>query len=101
MPSSGTERRVGRGRVSFVPALVVAAGAGAFVAFSHGRKGGWSVTRRVRPAVLRQRIVTRLERECASMVAHQDREVQVSPEWLRGYLVGLRVARTIVRESGD
>ncbi len=59
------------------------------------------MTRRVRPAVLRQRIMVRLEREHASMASHQDGEVQVSPEWLRGYLVGLRVARTIVREGGD
>lgn len=59
------------------------------------------MTRRVRPAVLRQRIVALLEREHASVAAHQDGEVQMSPEWLRGYLVGLRVARTIVREGGD
>jgi hypothetical protein len=45
--------------------------------------------------------MARLEREHAAMASHQDGEVQVSPEWLRGYLVGLRVARTIVREGGD
>lgn len=101
MPSSGAETRVGRGRVSFAPALVAAADAGAFVAFPHNGKGGWSVTRRVRPAVLRQRIVALLDREQAATAADQDGEVQVSPEWRRGYLVGLRVARTIVREGGD
>ncbi|WP_460404139.1 hypothetical protein [Actinophytocola sediminis] len=56
------------------------------------------MSRRVRPAVLRQRIVARLDREYAQV----DGQVEslAVPTWWRGYLAGLRAARAIVREGG-
>jgi hypothetical protein len=57
------------------------------------------VVRRVRPAVLRQRIATRLDREYSN-VAGSDDELWTASAWRQGYLAGLRVARVIVREGG-
>ena len=57
------------------------------------------MSRRVRPAVLRQRIVARLDREYAQ-VNEQEAESWAVPTWWQGYLAGLRVARMIVREGG-
>ena len=59
------------------------------------------MTRLVRPTVLRQRIVARLDRECAQVNACSDEEWQTVPAWRQGYLAGLRIARGIVRESGE
>lgn len=59
------------------------------------------MTRRVRPGVMRQRIVDRLERERARMAECPDEELLVSPVWRQGYLAGLRIARVIVREGGE
>lgn len=64
-------------------------------------KGGWVVTRRVRPVVVRQRITERLERERTRMESCPDEELLVSPVWRQGYLAGLRIARVIVREGGE
>jgi hypothetical protein len=58
------------------------------------------VSRRVRPVVLRQRIVARLERERVRVLTCADEELVV-PGWREGYLAGLRVARVIVREGGE
>lgn len=59
------------------------------------------VTRRVRPVVVRQRIVERLERERVRMESCPDEELLVSPVWRQGYVAGLRIARVIVREGGE
>jgi len=57
------------------------------------------VARRVRPSVLRQRIVVRLDREYVQ-VEESDDELWTGPAWRQGFLAGLRVARSIVREGG-
>lgn len=59
------------------------------------------MSRRVRPVVLRQRIATRLERERVRVAECSDEEFPVVQGWRDGYLAGLRVARVIVRESGE
>ena len=59
------------------------------------------MTRRVRPALVRQRITERLERERARMESCPDEELLVSPVWRQGYLAGLRIARVIAREGDE
>ena len=57
------------------------------------------MVRRVRPSVLRQHIVVRLDRECEQVERSKD-ELWTGSASRHGYLAGLRAARAIVRGGG-